>query len=312
MNKIVVLGSINMDLVINTERVPDRGETILGNSFHTFPGGKGANQAVAIARQGGDVSIIARLGQDKFGDEQLINLKKYKVEVGNIKQDGTASSGVALILVEKDGQNRIVVIPGVNGHVSPDDVDNADEILDQCGFLVMQLEVPLETVEYAISKAKKKKIKTVLNASPIPAELLKDEILTSIDYLVVNEVEAQVMSGIPVTDIDSAKNAASLLQKKSNGTVILTLGEFGSVTAHNGNVWHDEPFNINVVDSTGAGDAFLGGLVVSLQKGVELKNAVIHANASGALSTSKAGAQPALPTWSETENFINKSSVMKR
>ena len=308
MNKTVVLGSINMDLVINTERVPDKGETILGNQFLTLPGGKGANQAVAIARQGGDVSMIARLGQDKFGDEQLANLGKNKVGVENIKQDATASSGVALVLVEKDGQNRIVVVPGVNGHVSPGDVDDAEEILDQCEFLVMQLEIPLETIEYAIQFAKKKKIKTVLNASPIPQESADAEFLTSVDFLVVNEVEAQVMSGIPVTDIDSAKKAASFLQKKSNGVVVLTLGESGLVTANDGCVWHDEPFKVNVVDSTGAGDSFLGGLVASLQRGIGLEEAVIHANASGALAASKTGAQPALPTWSETEDFIKKSS----
>ncbi len=307
MTNTVVLGSINMDMVLYTDRVPNKGETVIGKEFETFTGGKGANQAVAICRQGGDVSMIAKLGNDKFGDKLNKSLIDNNINVTNIKKDNGISSGIALVLVENDGQNRIVVISGANGKLSPEDVISAEASLNDCSYLVMQFEVPIKTIEFAAALAKKKNIKTVLNASPLPSDPLSDELLQRIDFLVVNEIEAEGISGIPVLDVDSGKKAASTLQKLTDGTILLTLGENGSITAVNNEVWYNPPFIVESIDSTGAGDAFIGGFIGCLQKGYSLRKAVIHANAAGALATRFAGAQTSLPTYQETETFIKNN-----
>jgi len=304
MKKIIVLGSINMDLVVQTDRAPQGGETLSGTSFQTIPGGKGANQAVAIARQGGEISMIGRVGSDGFGKELLKKLEENKVNVGFIKEDDSCSTGVAMIVVEKSGQNRIIVVAGANGEVFNDDIDSAETLFDDCGYLVAQLETPLPTVAYAINKAKSKNIKTVLNAAPAPEKPLDNELLKKIDYLLVNETEAQMISGEIVDSMESALNAAKVLNKQTQGCIILTLGDKGSVTADGNSVWHTPSFKINAVDTTAAGDAFTGGLVNSLNQGLPLKEAVLHATAAGALAASKFGAQPSLPTFEETKKFL--------
>ena len=304
MKNIIVLGSINMDLVVQTERAPRGGETLSGTSFQTIPGGKGANQAVAIARQGGAISMIGRVGNDGFGKELLNKLKENNVNIDHVKEDESCSTGVAMIIVEKNGQNRIIIVPGANGKVVNEDIDSAKGLFDHGGFLVTQLETPLSTVAYAIELAKKKNIKTVLNAAPAPDKPLDREFLKGIDYLLVNETEAQMISGKTVDNLDSALNAAQELNKQTNGCIILTLGEKGSVTADGNSVWHTPSFKINAIDTTAAGDSFTGGLVSALQQGLSLKEAVIHANAAGALAACKLGAQPSLPTLSEIKEFL--------
>ena len=308
MVKTVVLGSINMDLVVNTDRVPNKGETLIGNKFASYPGGKGANQAIAISRQGGDVSMIAKIGNGEFGDKLINNLRINNIDVNNISKDIGVSSGIAVIFVEKGGQNRITVLSGANEKVSKSDVIAADDLFNQCNYLVMQLEIPVCTVEYAIKCAKKKNIKTVLNPSPLPTPLLKEKILQSIDYLIVNEIEAEGLTGISVVNVDSGLKAAAILQKRMKGTILLTLGSNGSITNVGEQEWHNPPFHVESIDSTGAGDAFVGGFIGCLQKGASLKQAVLHGNAAGALATCKAGAQTSLPTYQETETFIKEYS----
>ncbi len=305
MKSIIVLGSINMDLVVKTDRAPKGGETLSGTSFQTIPGGKGANQAVAIARQGGEISMIARVGNDGFGDELLNKLKENNVNVEYVRKDESCSTGVAMIVVEKTGQNRIIVVAGANGQVFNEDIDSAGSLFEQSEYLVAQLETPLSTVAYAIDIAKKKNIKTVLNAAPAPDKPLDRELLKKIDYLLVNETEAQMISGEVVDSMDSALKAAKILHNQTNGCIILTLGEKGSITADGSSVWHTPSFQINAVDTTAAGDAFTGGLVNSLNQGSSLKEAVLHATAAGALAASKFGAQPSLPTYKETREFID-------
>ena len=304
MKNIIVLGSINMDLVVKTERAPQGGETLSGISFQTIPGGKGANQAVAIARQGGEISMIARVGKDGFGEELLSKLRENNVDVDFVKKDESCSTGVAMIVVEKTGQNRIIVVAGANGQVFNEDIDSAESLFEHSEYLVAQLETPISTVAYAIEKAKNKNIKTVLNAAPAPDKPLDSALLKKIDYLLVNETEAQMISGMAVNSIDSALNVVKFLHNQTNGCIILTLGEKGSVTADGSSVWHTPSFKINAVDTTAAGDAFTGGLVNSLNQGLALKEAVLHATAAGALAASKFGAQPSLPSYNETREFI--------
>lgn len=310
MKKIIVLGSINMDLVVKTDRAPQGGETLSGSSFQTIPGGKGANQAVAIARQGGEVAMIARVGNDGFGNELLEKLEENKIDISKIKRDPANSTGVAMIIVEKSGQNRIIIVAGANGEVNNKDTDEASELFEQGEFLVTQFEIPLSTVIYAIKTAKQKNIRTVVNAAPAPGKLLDDSFLQQIDYLLVNETEAQAISGEVVGNIDSAIKVAQVLQRKTKGCVIITLGEKGSVTATSKSIWHTPSFKVKVVDTTAAGDAFTGGLVKALQQGQSIEDAVIYANAAGALATSKFGAQPSLPTSNEIKEFLVAQKIL--
>lgn len=304
MENIVVLGSINMDLVIGAERAPESGETLYGSNFQTIPGGKGANQAVAIARQGVNINMIGRVGNDVLGDILIEKLAENNVGVSHIKKDDSVSTGIALIVVEKNGQNRIIVVAGANGQVNYKDIDEVEDLFENCDYLVLQLETPLPTVVYAINKAKSKKIYTVLNAAPAPILPFDMTILRKIDYLIVNESEAQVISGREVKDQKSAFEVAKTLQEETKGTIILTLGEQGAVTADGKEVWHTPAIKVDVVDTTAAGDAFVGGLVVALHEGNTHKEAVRYACTAGSLAVTKFGAQPSLPTKEETQSFI--------
>ncbi len=305
MKKSIVIGSINMDLVVNSDRVPNEGETIIGNRFDFFNGGKGANQAVAIAKQGGDVSFIGRIGNDEFGTKLLHNLIRNNVKVDCLQKDPDISSGVAVIMVEKGGQNRIVVISGANGKVSADDVMAAETILNDCSYLIMQMEIPIETIKFAVRLADEKGIKTVVNASPLPKTPLDEEMMLSIDYLVVNEIEAEGITGISVVDLESGYDAVKALKEITKGTILLTLGKEGSIVANEGDIWHTPSFVVDTIDSTGAGDAFIGGFIGCLQRGSSVRDAVIHASAAGSLSTCYAGAESSLPTYDDTVRFIN-------
>jgi ribokinase len=307
--KIIVLGSINMDLVVRTDRAPEGGETLIGASFQTIPGGKGANQAVAIARQGGEVAMIGRVGNDAFGNELLAKLKENKVNVEQVKHADTCSTGIAMIVVEETGQNRIIVVAGANGRVINTDIDEAEVLFGQSEFLVAQLETPLSTVAHALNVAKAGHLRTVFNAAPAPNQPLDDAMLRQIDYLLVNESEAESIAGKAVKNIESALEVAQNLQKKTNGCIVLTLGEKGAVTADGTSVWHTPSFKIKALDTTAAGDAFTGGLVNSLQQGMSLKDAVIHASAAGALAACKFGAQPSLPTLDEIKGFLASRNV---
>ncbi|HOJ01336.1 MAG TPA: ribokinase [Anaerolineaceae bacterium] len=308
MKKIIVLGSINMDLVVGAERAPEGGETLFGSSFQTIPGGKGANQAVATARLGGEVAMIARVGDDGFGDELITKLVENSIDVQQVRRDASRPTGVALIVVETSGQNRILVVAGANGQVSKADVDDAGTLFDRSDFIVLQLETPLETVAYAISVAKSRHVQTVLNAAP--ARPLPDDLLRQVDYLLVNESEAEAIAGKSVKSVDSAFEVASALQKKGTGKVILTLGDKGAVAADGEATWHTPAFAVKAVDTTAAGDAFTGGLVTALQQGFALKDAIIRASAAGALAACTFGAQPSLPTSDELQAFLAAQKVL--
>lgn len=299
MADIIVLGSLNADLVVRAPRFPAPGETISGGDLAIIPGGKGANQAVAAARQGASVSMVGRVGKDSFGPTLIQNLQINKVDISHIQSDESAT-GTAIIVVDSSGQNSIVLSPGANGKVTPVDADAL--YFQDADLLLLQLEIPLETVIHAASLARQNGLRTILN--PAPACQLPDALLADVNILVPNEGELGLLSGQPVTDIETAKSAARLLLAKGVQTVIVTLGAKGALLVSDENTILVPTFNVEVVDTTAAGDAFIGGLAAALLKGKSLEDAVRYGNASGALATTKFGAQPSLPTADEVEQLL--------
>ena len=298
---IIVIGSLNADLVVRAPRFPAPGETISGEDLVIIPGGKGANQAVAAARQGASVAMVGRLGEDSFGPTLTQNLQKNNVDTSHVITGPTAT-GTAIIVVDTNGQNSIVLSPGANGQVTPEDLDALS--FQDADILLLQLEIPLETVVHAASLARQNGLRVILN--PAPARQLPDSLLVDVDILVPNESELQLLSGQSVTDIDSAKSAAQTLLEKGVKTVIVTLGANGALLVTDKQITHIPTFKVDVVDTTAAGDAFIGGLATALLKGKALEEAVRYGNASGALAATKFGAQPSLPTQDEVVQLLRR------
>ena len=300
--RIVVVGSLNMDLVIRTPRFPGPGETIIGSAFHTIPGGKGANQAVAAAKLGARVSMVGRVGDDAFGAQQLANLSQLGIDVSHIQRDPKAATGVALIVLDEQGQNSIILAPGANMRLTLADLEVAEDALASAAILVLQLEIPQEVVEQAIKVARAHGVIVLLN--PAPARRLPPTLLSQVDVLIPNESETALLTGTEVDDIESSWRAAARLRAAGVGTVILTLGGRGALLLEGQKATHVPGYRVDVVDTTAAGDAFVGGFAVGLAEGQYLAEAVRFANAAGALAVTKLGAQPSLPTRSEVEAFL--------
>lgn len=301
MSDILVIGSLNADLVVRAPRFPAPGETISGEDLAIIPGGKGANQAVAAARQGASVDMVGRVGNDSFGPTLIQNLQKNNVDTAHVKTDSSAS-GTAIIVVDASGQNSIVLSPGANGKVTPADV--ASVSFQDVYMLLLQLEIPLKSVIRAASLARQNGLRVILN--PAPARQLPDSLLADVDILVPNEGELQLLTNIPVTGTASAETAAQVLLEKGVKTVIVTLGKKGALLVTPEQTQHVPAFEVSVVDTTAAGDAFIGGLAAALLKGRSLEEAVRYGNASGALAATKFGAQPSLPTRDEVEKLMRK------
>jgi len=300
--KVTVVGSLNMDLVARAVHIPRPGETIIGGDFHTLPGGKGANQAVAAARLGMQVSMVGRVGNDAFAAPLLNNLAAAGVDHNYVGRDLEAATGVALIVVDNAGQNSIVVASGANKRLSPADVDSAEAAIAAANVLLLQLETPLETVTRAAELAHKHGVRVVLN--PAPAQPLDSSLLSMIDVLIPNESETELLTGMPVGNQADAEAAAGVLRELGAGIVILTLGERGALLAQAGGTELFPAFAVTPVDTTAAGDAFVGGLAVALAEGKSLAEALRWGNAAGALATTQLGAQPSLPDRQVVERLL--------
>jgi ribokinase len=291
-----------MDLVVKSPRIPAVGETILGEDFIMTPGGKGANQAVAAAKLGAEVYFIAKLGEDVFAEQSLNNFKKEGVNTKYVIQTEEAPSGVALITVDDAGNNVIVVAPGANQMLSPEDVKKAKSSIVSSGALVTQLEIPLETVEFAAQSANDSAVPFILD--PAPAQKLSPELLKIVDVLTPNETEAQILTDIEVKDEDSACTAVKKLLEYGVKSVILTMGAKGFLLADNNGMEFVPAVKVNAIDATAAGDAFTGSLAVGLAQGKTLADAALFANYVAALSVTKMGAQSSMPTREAVESFI--------
>lgn len=299
---IVVVGSSNTDMIIKTPHIPSPGETVLGGEFTTAAGGKGANQAVAASRAGGQVTFVAKIGRDMFGDKALEGFKKDHIDVSHIIRDPKAPSGVAEIFVSNSGENSIAVASGANANLNPDDIRLAESAIASADILVMQLEIPLETVQFTATIAHKHKIVTILD--PAPAQTLPDELLRSIDIITPNETETEILTGISIKNDQNAKQAADLLHAKGVHTVIITLGSRGVFVSDSRKINHISGYSVQAVDTTAAGDVFNGALAVGISEKQSLEDAVKFANAAAALSVTQLGAQPSAPTREDILNLM--------
>ena len=304
-NRIVVVGSSNTDMIVKLAHLPKPGETVSGGAFSTAAGGKGANQAVAAARAGAEVSLVARVGDDSFGEQAIAGFVGDGIDVSHVVRNPASPSGVALIFVDDGGENCIAVAPGANATLTPEDVDAASELITGADVLVMQLETPIESVEQAAALAREHGVRVILN--PAPARPLSDEILGNVSILTPNESEAELLTGIQVEDDESAAAAARALVARGVDTVILTLGSQGAFVFESDSGELVPSFEVQAVDTTAAGDVFNGSLAVGLSEGMPLGKAVRFANAAAALSVTKLGAQPSAPTRSEIEAFLSEA-----
>lgn len=292
--RIAVVGSANIDLTTFTDDFPRPGETIFGREFNLGFGGKGANQAAAAKLCGADVAMVARVGDDLFGEATVRNFEAQGIDASHVKVTKGAASGVAPILVDRSGQNRIIVVKGANDLLSPADVDAAVEVLSRAQIIILQLEVPVETVYYTLRFARARGIRTVVNPAPAVAVELAE--FANADYVIPNESEASLLSGVAVRDLESARAGAQRLLDAGLPRVIVTLGDNGSLIAAAGGMEHVAPFAVQAVDTTGAGDAFIGSLAVFLSSGCAEREAVSRANLYAALSTLAVGTQKSFAT----------------
>lgn len=287
--RIAVVGSANIDLVTYTDRFPKPGETIFGEKFDLGFGGKGANQAVAAKLCGAEVFMIARVGSDLFGPATIKNFESLGIDASHVRQVEGVSSGVAPIFVESSGQNRILVVKGANDELRPKDVDVAADLLKTVDCIVLQFEIPLETVYYTVQFARRNRIHCIVN--PAPAQSIDVTAIVELDYFVPNETEAESIIGSPVRTVDDAKKCADKFLSSGVRGVIVTLGANGSLLANKSTMEHLPGFKVNTIDSTGAGDAFIGSFATFLGEGIPEREAVRRANLYAAISTTGAGTQ---------------------
>ncbi|RTR35713.1 ribokinase [Robertmurraya yapensis] len=300
---ILVIGSFMMDLVVRTPRAPENGETIIGNSFSRFPGGKGANQAVAAARLGGKVTMVGKVGSDNFGDEFLHTLKKENIDTKHIERDLTHPTGVGSITLEENGNNRIVVVPGANRQYLVNDLDRIQDLIKQSSILVVQLEMDFGMTKQAVAYADMYDVPVILN--PAPAQKLDDELLEKVTYLTPNETEAEILTGIKVDSLESAEAAAKVLLAKGVKNVIVTLADKGALIVNATGTQHIPGYTVKPIDTVAAGDSFNGALAVGVTIGKPLDEVVQFANAVGAIAVTREGAIPSLPYINEVLEFMN-------
>lgn len=290
---ILVAGSSNTDMVINSAHLPAPGETIIGSSFFMNPGGKGANQAVAAARLGGHVTFICKTGNDIFGKQAAEIFENEGIDTSYLLEDPANPSGVALITVDDNGENTIVVASGSNGTLSRGDLEHSKNVIENASVVLMQLEIPLDTVQYIAAIAREKNVRVILNPAPtceLPLNMMKN-----ISIITPNEREAEMLTGIAVNNFDTAKEAAKALSSKGIETVIITLGPKGALVYHGGKFEHVPSVEVRAVDTTAAGDVFNGALAVALNEGKEILEATSFACKAAAISVTRKGAQSSAP-----------------
>jgi len=305
MADIIVVGSMNADLVVRASRFPGPGETISGEDLQIIPGGKGANQAVAAARQGAAVAMVGHVGNDSFGPQLINNLKRNNVNTSHVKVDPQSATGTAIIVVDANGQNSIVLSPGGNGKVSPAEV--RDISFSDHKLLLLQLEIPVETVSAAAQGARESDLHILFN--PAPARPLPKELISLPDFILPNESELSLLTDQTVKDLASAERAAKTLLERGAQNVIVTLGANGALVVTQDMTKHVPAFEVKVVDTTAAGDAFIGGFASALLQNRPLEEAVRYGCACGALAATKFGAQPSLPTREEVERFLGDALI---
>ena len=303
---IIIFGSINIDLITTTKKLPIAGETIIGKDLYQIPGGKGANQAVALAKLGIPTVMVGRVGADSFGLELVQNLQNTGVQTDNILIDETVNSGIAIITVDDAGENQIVVIPGANGRVNQEDIKRLSPLLPTATALLLQLEIPINTVIAAAQAAQDANIKVILDPAPAQTNL-PDEIYPLIDIITPNEIEAGQLVGFAVNDQESATKAAKILLQRGVKCAIIKLGAKGVICATAEETFFIPAFSVDAVDTVAAGDAFNGGLAAALFTGLSLQQAVIWGTAAGALAATKMGAQSSLPDKLTFDSFLQKN-----
>jgi ribokinase len=308
--RILVIGSANVDFILRIPRFHKAGETILGEDAVTAFGGKGANQALAAKRLGGTVDFLTALGDDAHGKAYRKYLIRNGFQAKSLLTEPKKPTGMALIEIVPGGENRIIVSPGANGAFPPRCLKEAGQVWEGVGVLVLQLETPLDTVRAALEAAKRKRILTILN--PAPARQLSTRVLSTVDYLVPNETEAQEIAGMKIKEKAGLSAAASELLRRGAKNVIITLGEKGAYFNNRLEEIRVEAFRVKAVDTTAAGDAFVGALAWGLSQGMDMEEILIHANAAGALTATRLGAQPSLPTIAEVRGFLSERRNAKR
>ena len=304
MKRICVVGSINMDLVAQVDRFPRPGETVQGRAYGTFPGGKGANQAVAAGRLGADVEMIGCVGSDVYGGQYMEVFAQNGVRTGGVAVLDGVSTGIAMIEVEGSGENHIVIVPGANDSATVDYVSRRWETIGGCDILLLQLEIPLDTVTYCAKRGKAEGKTVILD--PAPARQLPDALLESVDYLTPNETELEILTGHTVRTQSDRTQSARLLLAKGVDTVIAKAGSAGAYIVTQGGCIQVPGYRVDVVDTTAAGDSFNGGLAYGLAQGWDLARAVELANAVGALAVTGTGAQGAMPVWEQVQALMRK------
>lgn len=300
MKKILIIGSLNMDLVTMSQRHPKLGETIIGKSFFQIPGGKGGNQAVAIAKLGGDVTMFGCVGKDSYGDALIEGLKNNNVNIEFIKK-GEKNTGIASIVVDENADNTIIVVPGANFEITIEDIDKNIDLIKDADIVLLQLEIPIDVVKYILEKSKEYNKVTMLN--PAPAKKLSVDIIKNIDYLVPNETELELLSKMPTDSEEEVLAASKKLMGMGVKNLIVTMGKNGSIFVGEDKVVKVGIHRVKAVDPTAAGDSFIGGIIRMMAEGKKIEEAMEFGARVGAITVTKKGAQSSLPTWDEVINY---------
>ncbi|WP_099159523.1 ribokinase [Virgibacillus ndiopensis] len=304
MKNILVIGSFMTDLVFKTERIPVEGETSIGSSYNKFTGGKGANQAVAAARLNGNVKMMGKLGNDDFGKEHIASLQAEGIGHQAVLFDPEASTGVGNVTIDQNGNNRIIVVPGANMKLSIKDIDRFEDVIMQSNIVVLQLEIPIETVYRAIELAHKHNKTIILN--PAPAQEIDSDMANKVDYFIPNETEASILTNTEVNNLDDAKEASKILLNQGYKNVILTLGDKGVLFRNTSELNYLEAFKMKAIDTTAAGDSFIGSFAYGLANNWNVTKAIKLAIAASAITVTRLGAQPSLPTLQEINELMKQ------